>query len=158
MEAPGGKLSLTSSRSSATSPASIRRSDRSWRRAIHGRRRPARAGRLSADQIGIPPPWGSSPREPALGSLARPMPKGSDWTVGGTHSGRYGIDDQPNVSSSNRRCQHLRLFQPLCCHLGIVDPVISPNRMASSRMRAAISQIFRSAPGPNFFRKERAAA
>jgi hypothetical protein len=30
--------------------------------------------------------------------------------------------------------------------------------MASSRMRAAISQIFRSAPGPNLFRKERAAA
>lgn len=37
-------------------------------------------------------------------------------------------------------------------------PSFRPNRMASSRMRAAISQIFRSAPGPNLFRKERAAA
>ena len=37
-------------------------------------------------------------------------------------------------------------------------PSFRPNRMASSRMRAAISQIFRSAPGPNLFRKERATA
>ena len=37
-------------------------------------------------------------------------------------------------------------------------PSFRPNRMAFSRMRAAISQIFRSAPGPNLFRKERAAA
>src|SRR3954467_14508919 len=37
-------------------------------------------------------------------------------------------------------------------------PSFRPNRMASSRMRAAIFQIFRSAPGPNLFRKERAAA
>ena len=37
-------------------------------------------------------------------------------------------------------------------------PSFRPNRMASSRIRAAISQIFRSAPGPNLFRKERAAA
>src|SRR4029077_16814358 len=37
-------------------------------------------------------------------------------------------------------------------------PSFRPNRMASSRMRAAIFQIFRSAPGPNVFRKERAAA
>src|SRR5262245_4874780 len=37
-------------------------------------------------------------------------------------------------------------------------PSFRPNRMASSRMSAAISQIFRSAPGPNLFRKERAAA
>src|SRR3954471_11753050 len=32
-------------------------------------------------------------------------------------------------------------------------PSFRPTRMASSRMRAAISQIFRSAPGPNLFRK-----
>ena len=42
--------------------------------------------------------------------------------------------------------------------VGSSIPSFRPNRMASSRMRAAISQIFRSAPGPNLFRKERAAA
>src|SRR4051794_11353920 len=40
-------------------------------------KRPARAGRLSANQIEIPAPSGSSPREPTLGGLARPMPKGA---------------------------------------------------------------------------------
>src|SRR5271154_4500923 len=36
--------------------------------------------------------------------------------------------NQPNVLSSNRRCQDLRPFQPLSCRHGIVDPVISPKQ------------------------------
>src|SRR5690349_19203396 len=45
-----------------------------------------------------------------------------------TPSGRYGPDSQPNVLSSNRRCQDLRPFQPLSCRPEIVDPVISPKQ------------------------------
>jgi hypothetical protein len=45
-----------------------------------------------------------------------------------TPSGRYGTDDQPNVLSSNRRCQDFRPFQPLSCRHEIVDPVISPKQ------------------------------
>src|SRR3954463_4868445 len=77
--------------------------------------------------------WGRCPREPVLGGLARPTPNGSDRTNWSrtpvvTPSGRYGTDDQPNVLSSNRRCQDFRPFQPLsCCH-EIVDPVISPKQ------------------------------
>src|SRR3954471_14350457 len=75
-----------------------------------------------------------------------------------TSSGRYGTDDSRMSYPQTGAVRTFAVSSRSAAATGSSIPSFRPNRMASSRMRAAISQIFRSAPGPNLVRKERATA